>query len=232
MKWNKKYDYPASSRATEDGIRRYLLGEKKLPGVTSILDATKSEEDKAALANWRERTGQKEAEAITKAASSRGSQMHNYLESYLQGRENLSFFENNEQYKKMAKEIIDKGLTNRLEEIWGTECTLYYPEKYAGTADCVGVYEGKETIIDFKQSNKPKKIEYIDTWLLQTAAYSLAHNIVYNSQIVSCVILVCTVDNLFQEFKIEGPELITYQNLFLGRLKKFHELSNLNQTLI
>ena len=183
MKWNKKYDYPASSRATVDGIRRYLLGEKKLPSVTSILDATKSEEDKAALANWRERTGQKEAEAITKAASSRGSQMHNYLESYLLGRENLSFFEDNEQYKMMAKEIIDKGLTNRLEEIWGTECTLYYPEKYAGTADCVGIYEGKETIIDFKQSNKPKKVEYIDSWLLQTAAYSLAHNVVYLSLI-------------------------------------------------
>jgi hypothetical protein len=228
MKWNKKYDYPKSSRATVDGIRRYLLGEKKLPSVTSILDATKSEEDKAALANWRERTGQKEAEAITKAASSRGSQMHNYLESFLLGRENLSFFDDNEQYKKMAKEIIDKGLTNRLEEIWGTECTLYYPEKYAGTADCVGVYEGKETIIDFKQSNKPKKIEYIESWLLQTAAYSLAHNIVYNSHIDACVILVCTIDNLFQEFKIKGSELITYQNLFLGRLKKFHELSNLN----
>ena len=228
MKWNKKYDYPKSSRATVDGIRRYLLGEKKLPSVTSILDATKSEEDKAALANWRERTGQKEAEAITKAASSRGSHMHNYLESYLLGRENLSFFQDNEQYKKMAKEIIDKGLTNRLEEIWGCECTLYYPEKYAGTADCIGVYEGKETIIDFKQSNKPKKIEYIDSWLLQTAAYSLAHNTVYNSHIDACVILVCTVDNLFQEFKIKGPELITYQNLFLGRLKKFHDLSNLN----
>ena len=228
MQWNKKYDYPSSSRATENGIRRYLLENSKLPSVTSILDATKSEEDKAALANWRERTGQKEAEAITKAASSRGSKMHNYLESYLLGRENLSFFEDNEQYKKMAKEIIDKGLTNRLEEIWGTECTLYYPEKYAGTADCIGVYEGKQTIIDFKQSNKPKKVEYIDSWLLQTAAYSLAHNIVYNSHIDACVILVCTVDNLFQEFKIKGPELITYQNLFLGRLKKFHELSNLD----
>ena len=70
MRWNKKYDYPTSSRATEDGIRRYVLGEAKLPSVTSILDVTKSEEDKAALANWRERTGHKEAEAITKAASS------------------------------------------------------------------------------------------------------------------------------------------------------------------
>ena len=127
----------------------------------------------------------------------------------------------------MAKEIIEKGLKNRLDEIWGVECTLYYPEKYAGTADCVGVYEGKETIIDFKQSNKPKKAEYIDSWLLQTSAYSLAHNIVYNSNITSCVILVCTVDNLFQEFKIQNHDLIVYQNLFLGRLKKFNELSDL-----
>ena len=228
MQWNKKYDYPSSSRAMVDGVRRYVLGESKLPSVTSILDATKSEEDKAALANWRERTGHKEAEAITKAASSRGSKMHNYLESFLLGRENLSFFDESEQFKSMAKEIIDKGLKNRLEEIYGVECTLYYPEKYAGTADCVGIYDGKETIIDFKQSNKPKKAEYIDSWFLQTSAYSLAHNIVYNTNITSCVILVCTVDNVFQEFKIQGTELITYQNLFLGRLKKFNELLNFN----
>ena len=225
MLWNKKYNYPTSSRATEDGVRRYLLGEEKLPSVTSILDLTKSEEDKAALANWRERN--KDADQITKAASSRGSKMHGFLESYLLNRENLSFFDDNEQYKKMAKVIIDKGLTNRLEEIWGVECTLYYPKKYAGTCDLVGIYSGRETIIDFKQANKLKKIEYVDSWFLQTAAYSLAHNFVHNSNITSCVILVCTVDNVFQEFKIQGPELISYQNLFLGRLKKFNELSNL-----
>ena len=228
MQWNKKYNYPTSSRATEDGIRRYLLGETKLPSVTSILDATKSEEDKAALANWRERTGLKESEAIVKAASSRGSKMHSYLESFLLGRENLSFFDDKEQFKVMAKEIIEKGLKNRLEEIFGVECVVYMPNKYAGTADCIGLYEGKETIIDFKQSNKPKKAEYIDSWLLQTAAYSLAHNVVYKSNITACVILVCTVDNLFQEFKIQGSELITYQNLFLGRLKKFNEMNNLD----
>lgn len=222
MQWNQKYDYPKSSRATVDGIRRYLLGETKLPSVTSILDATRSEEDKAALANWRERTGQKEAEAITKAASSRGSQMHNYLESYLLGRENLSFFEDNEQYKLMAKEIIEKGLKNRLDEIWGVECTLYYPEKYAGTADCVGVYEGKETIIDFKQSNKPKKDEWIDDYYLQCAAYALAHNTVHGSNITQAVILLCTKDNMFQRFLIEGDRLKDYQNKFLEKVEQFY----------
>ncbi len=227
MKWNKKFVYPKSIRSTENGIRRYLIGEKKLPSVTSILDATKSEEDKAALAIWRERTGLKESEAIIKAASSRGSKMHAYLESFLLGQENLSFFDEDEQYKKMAKQIIEKGLINRFEEVWGVECTLYKPDSYSGTCDAVGIFDGCESIIDFKQSNKPKKFEYIDSWFLQTAAYSLAHNIVYKSNITTCVILVCTVDNLFQEFKIQGTELITYQNLFLGRLKKFNELSNL-----
>ena len=106
MKWNKKFVYPKSIRSTENGIRRYLIGEKKLPSVTSILDATKSEEDKAALANWRERTGLKESEAIVKAASSRGSKMHAYLESFILGRENLSFFDDNEQYKIMAKQEL------------------------------------------------------------------------------------------------------------------------------
>ena len=229
MKWNNKFNYPKSSRSIEDGYRKYLLGENKLPSVTTILSATKSEEEKAALANWKARVGINEANRIKTEASSRGTSMHSYIEDYLRGRINESFFESNEQYKNMAKEIIDKGLTNRLEEIYGVECTMHYPERYAGTADCVGVYEGKETIIDFKQSNKPKKAEYIDSWFLQTAAYSLAHNVVYNSNINACVILVCTVDNLFQEFKIQGPELITYQNLFLGRLKKFNEMNNLVQ---
>mgnify|MGYP001391798687 FL=1 len=227
MRWNKKFEYPKSIRSTENGIRKYLIGDKKLPSVTSILDATKSEEDKAALANWRERTGEKEAQAITQAAANRGSKMHAYLETYLLGRENMTFFDDNEKHKIMAKQIIEKGLKNRFEEIWGVECTLFKKNSFSGTCDAVGIFDGKEAIIDFKQSNKPKKSEYIDSWLLQTAAYSLAHNSVYNSNITSCVILVCTVDNLFQEFKIQNHDLVVYQNLFLGRLKKFNELSNL-----
>ena len=227
MKWNKRFNYPKSLRSNEDGLRKYLFDDEKLPSVTSILDATKPEEDKAALANWRERTGEELANKIQKEAASRGTMMHKYLEDYLQGRINLSFFESNEQHKLMAKEIIDKGISSKLDEIWGVETTLYYPGKYAGTADCVGIYEGKETIIDFKQSNKPKKIDYIESWLLQISAYSLAHNVVYGTNITLGLILMCTKDNFFQEFKIENEVLIAYQNLFLGRLKKFNEMNNI-----
>ena len=227
MKWNNKFIYAKWSKFIENGLRKYLFGEEKLPSVTSILQATKTEEDKASLELWKERVGHKEANKITNEASSRGTSMHSYIEDFLRGRINESFFESNEQYKNMAKEIIDKGINGKLEEIYGMETTLHYPEKYAGTADLVGIYQGQETIIDFKQANKPKKTDYIQDYFLQPGAYALAHNVVYKTSITSGVILLCTVDNLFQDFKIDGAELIMYQNLFLGRLKKFNELKNL-----
>ena len=152
MKWNNKFNYPKSTRSIEDGYRKYSLGEEKLPSVTAILSSTKSEEEKAALANWKERVGYKEANRIKTEASSRGTSMHSYIEDYLRGRINESFFESNEQYKNMAKEIIEKGIDSKLDEIYGIEETLYYPEQYAGTADLIGVYQGNPVVIDFKQS--------------------------------------------------------------------------------
>jgi len=228
MKWNNKFNYPKSSRSIEDGLRKYLFDDEKLPSVTSVLKSTMSEEDKASLELWKERVGHAQANKIKNEASTRGTSMHSYIEDFLRGRINESFFENNEQYKNMAKEIIEKGIKGKLDEIYGMETTLHYPEKYAGTADLVGVYQGQEAIIDFKQANKPKKIDYIQDYFLQLGAYTLAHNVVYKTNITSGVILLCTVDNLFQDFKIEGPELLMYQNLFLGRLKKFNEMKNLS----
>ena len=228
MKWNKKYNYPTSSRATEGGIRRYLFGDEKLPSVTSIISYTKSIEEKAALENWKERVGYKEANKIKNEASSRGSSLHAYVENYLKNRINESFFESNELYKNMANEIINKGITGRLDEIYGTEVTLFYPKKYAGTADLLGVYEGKIACIDLKQSNKPKKSDYIQDYFLQLGAYTLAHDVVYGTKMETGIILLCTKDMLFQEFKIEGAELDMYQNLFLGRVNKFYEMNNIS----
>ena len=228
MKWNNKFIYPKSQKSTEDGYRKYLLGEEKLPSVTKILSVTKSEEDKAALANWRERVGYKEANRIKTEASTRGTSMHTYIEDYLKGRVNESFFETNEQYKIMAKEIIDKGLTGKLEEIYGMEETLYYPEKYAGTADLLAKMDGVDVCVDFKQANRPKKIDYIQDYFLQLGAYTLAHDVVHGTKMKAGIILLCTKDILYQEFRIEGAELEMYQNLFMGRVKKFHEINNIS----
>ena len=228
MIWSNKFNYPKSVRSIEDGLRKYFLNDSKLPSVTSILQATKSEEEKASLENWKKRVGYAEANKIKNEASNRGTSMHSYLEDFLKGRANESFFESNEKYKNMAKEIIEKGIRDKLEVIYGMESTLHYPNKYAGTADLIGIYQGKEAIIDFKQANKPKKVDYIQDYFLQLGAYTLAHNVVYKTNITLGVVLLCTVDNLFQDFKIQEEELMMYQNLFLGRLKKFNELKNLS----
>jgi len=228
MIWSNKFNYPKSVRSIEDGLRKYFLNDSKLPSVTSILQATKSEEEKASLENWKKRVGYAEANKIKNEASNRGTSMHSYLEDFLKGRANESFFESNEKYKNMAKEIIEKGIRGKLEVIYGMESTLHYPNKYAGTADLIGIYQGKEAIIDFKQANKPKKVDYIQDYFLQLGAYTLAHNVVYKTNITLGVVLLCTVDNLFQDFKIQEEELMMYQNLFLGRLKKFNKLKNLS----
>ena len=222
MQWNNKFIYPKSTRSIVQGSRHYSVNEENLPSVTTILKATESEEKKAKLAEWKNRVGYKQAEIISREATSRGSSMHDYLEKFLLGKLNMDLLGDNTCEKIMADQIIENGLRDKLSEIWGCEATLYYPGKYAGAADCIGIYENKETIIDFKQSNKPKKDEWIDDYYLQCAAYTLAHNKVYSSNITQAAILLCTKDNIFQRFIIEGERLINYQNQFLDKVEKFY----------
>ena len=216
-------------RSMVNGSRMYAVNQEKLPSVTSILQATQSEEKKASLANWKARVGVTEANRIRNDASSRGTSMHSFLEKYLLGQLNLELLEEEDnKSKKMADEIIEQGIKNKLSEIWGTEATLYYPGKYAGTCDACGIYEGQETIIDFKQSNKPKKEEWIEDYYLQLGAYSLAHNVVHNSKITQGIVLLCTVDNLFQDFRIQGEKLEEYQNKFLEKVEQYYHQRNMN----
>ena len=230
MKWNKKYDYPSSTRSVLKGIRQYTLNNQILPSVTSIISLTKSSSEKEALASWQLRVGKEESMRIKNSAAQRGSEMHAFIERFLRGQENLDLFkdEENTQSKKMANLIIEEGLRNNLSEINGVECTVYYPGAlgFAGTADLICKYQGQDVLVDFKQSNRPKKSDYIQDYFLQLGAYTLAHDKVHGTKMKAGIILLCTVDNLFQEFKIEGNELKMYQNLFLGRVKKFYEIRN------
>ena len=229
MKWNNKFNYPKSTRSIINGSRHYLLNGTNLPSVTTILKETQSQEDKARLAEWKERVGHKEAERISTEAKNRGSTMHSYLEKYLLGQLNEELLEEKNKSKIMAETIIENGIKNKLSEIWGAEATVYFPNKYAGTADCIGIYDGKESLIDFKQANKIKREEFIDDYYLQLGAYSLAHNTVHNSKINQGIILLCTIDNLFQDFKIEGDQLVNYQNKFLEKVEEFYSRRNINK---
>ena len=222
MQWNNKYNYPKSTRSIFQGSRHYTVNQENLPSVTTILKATEPEEKKAKLDEWKKRIGYKQAEVISREATNRGSSMHDYLEKFLLGKLNLDLLGDNTREKMMADQIIENGIRNKLSEIWGCEATLYYPGKYAGAADCIGIYENKESLIDFKNANKPKKDEWIDDYYLQCAAYAMAHNKVYGTNINQGVILLCTKDNIFQRFIIDGERFKNYQDQFMEKVELFY----------
>jgi genome maintenance exonuclease 1 len=214
MYWNKKFNYPVSSRVTINGSRYYSINNTKLPSVTEILKATESEEKKV---------GEDEANRIMTVSSVRGTEMHKYIEEYLVGQSRLELTSEINEPKLMSNKIIRNGLCN-LNELWGAEVTLSFPSLYAGTADACGLYNSKESILDFKQSNKPKKREWIEDYFLQIAAYGLAHNEVYSTNITQGVILVCTPppECVFQEFILSGNDFKRYQEIFLKKVEIYN----------
>jgi genome maintenance exonuclease 1 len=219
-----RFNYVDLKRETLNGSRKYITPDGfVVPSVTTILEATKPEEAKQALQNWRNRVGHKQAQAITTEASGRGTLLHKWVEDYIKTGVIVDPGSNpySQQSHKMAQSIIAKGLKN-CNEFWGTEVSLYYPEWYAGTTDLVGIHDGSEAIMDHKQANKMKKREWIADYFIQACAYATAHNRVWNTNIRKGVIFMCTKDNEFQEFVIEGTEFDHYVNEWFNRLEQYY----------
>jgi hypothetical protein len=189
----ERYQYKPLARDESTGKRLYATPEgHKVPSVTTVLDKTKPAEAREALANWKKAVGEAKAQQIVTEAASRGTRMHKYLEDYIKGEQLKDSVSNPyaQQSLLMAKTVISEGFGS-ISEVWGSEVPLYFPELYAGTTDCVGLHEGEESILDFKQTNKPKKLEWIDDYFLQLTAYALAHNEVHKTNIRKGVILMC-----------------------------------------
>ena len=223
MKWNKKFIYPKSTRSLINGKRHYDVGtEEKLPSVTTILSATQSEEKRKKLAEWKARMGAHTADRIRDVSAMRGTSMHTYLEGYITDQRHLDLTALGREAGRMADVVIRSGLGD-LGEVWGTEVTLYYPGLYAGATGVVGIYNGRESIIDFKQTNKPKRREWIEDYFIQLAAYAMAHNQVYDTQIQQGVILMCSKDGFFQKFVVSDQEFKQRKYAFLKKVDYYHQ---------
>jgi len=226
VRFKEQFNYtPISRKQTKEG-RKYLTPDgNAVASVTTILDKTKSEESKQALQEWRNRIGHDKAQAITVEAANRGTSMHSHLEHWLatgtiQNKSNLV----HQQSAKMATRIIEDYLNPHLNEWWGSEVGLYYPELYAGTTDLVGVYNGVPSIIDFKQTNKTKKTEWIQDYFIQAAAYASAHNAVYGTDIKQGVILMCSKDFQPQNWVVDLTE---WESKWFDRVHQYYLSNNI-----
>ena len=220
IKYNGKYSYVSASRIEDQGTRLYDVNGSRLPSVTTILGATK---DQQFLKEWKAKVGEAEADRIKNLSSRRGTAMHKFLEHYILGTGYDDLTELGQAAKAMAKKVIDIGLAP-VEEYYGSEVTLYYPGLYAGSTDLVCVHNGKDSIVDFKQSNRPKREDWIDDYKMQIAAYAMAHDYVHNSKIEQGIIMVCTPDLYYQEFVVSGAELRQWKHKFLKRLDMYYDL--------
>ena len=223
MRLIDKYVYPKSTRESIQGLRHYAIdgSEEKLPSVTTVLSKTKSKEDSESIQRWIKKVGEKEADKIKSEAAARGTAMHKYLEDLILGQRSLDLTNLGQQAQRMAEIIVERGL-NDCSEIYGTEAVLYYPGLYAGSCDLIAKYKDKVSIIDFKQTNKPKQREWIGDYFLQMGAYGMAHDAVYGTAIEQGIIMMCSKDGYYQQFVIEGEEFRQAKHDFLTRLNQFY----------
>ncbi len=217
MKLLKKYPYKHYNRFQDTDGRKYLVDNIKVPSVTTILSATK---DMTQLNDWRRRVGNEEANKIMKQASTVGTEMHQVLEYALNGQGYYNDMEEGSKPRMMAKTILDNI---KIDEVWGNEVSLEYKNKFAGTCDLTAIAYGKPSIVDWKQSNRPKREEWVEDYKLQLGAYYLAHTTNYGP-IEQGVIAICTRDLQYQEFRLSEADLQDYGGKFLDRLERFHKL--------
>jgi genome maintenance exonuclease 1 len=218
----EKFQYKGCQQINDPVTRKrvYLTPDgEKLPSVTTILSATK---DMTHLIEWKKRVGEAEAQRITTEAAGVGTSMHSNLERFLTGLPRMPG--NNQVHVKanaMADRIIDEGLVD-VNEVWAMEQSLYYPGLYSGTTDLVAVYKGNPSICDYKQTNKPKKEEWVEDYKIQLIAYILAHNQVYGTDIKEGHVFMCSRDLIYQQFDVWPNDFAKYEDLWLGKVEEYY----------
>ena len=223
IKITSPYPYQELKRKNYNGKRLYEnpWGDP-VPSVTTILDKTKPAEKRKALANWKKRVGEKEAQKIVTEAANVGSIMHEILESWVKNQEYTGKMV---LQAKLMADTVKKNIESDLDEVWGSEVNLCYPQLYAGTADLLGVWKGKPTIMDFKQTNKPKRREWIEDYFLQGAAYALAHNELYETKIENLAIFMCSRNCDWQLFAVKVDEFKKWEESWAKRLQEFYNVN-------
>ena len=221
-----KYEYPILERVDTEIGRHYLdSNNKPVPSVTTVLSGTSKSKD--GLIQWRNRIGEEEAEKIIKQSTDIGTAVHEAIENYLNGKSWDNFEETHDQLlaQKISAKFIKDGLKG-ITDIWGLEVGLLLDNLYAGTADCVGEFEGTPTLIDFKTAKKIKKREWIEDYFLQGCAYANAHNVMFGTKIEQIVILMVDRNAIFQKFIVRPTEFNFLTRKWKNRLIEFNNKYN------
>ena len=215
-----KFNYQEMETTAFRGKRFYQNAAGKFyPSITTVLGGTTPPEKAKALLNWQTSLGKDVAQKKTQDAADHGTAVHLMIERYLK-KETL------DQGEKFAPTVVSafnalKLKLNSIEEVWGQEVAFYSDLiEVAGRCDCIGVYKGKECIIDFKTSGRLKDDKAIADYKLQLTAYSIMHNELFGTDISDGVILMTSDGGFPQEFRVN---LLEHVDGLIARVDQFYE---------
>jgi genome maintenance exonuclease 1 len=208
-------DLPKLERETIDSVRYYTIPEEnevlKLVSITSVT----SHFNKEIFVKWRKKVGDEEADRVTKAATSRGTDMHTLVENYLYNRDLPTVQPLSEFLFKIAKPSL-----NKINNIHCLEGALYSKQLgVAGTTDCISEYNNELAVIDFKTSKKPKPRNWIENYFVQAMFYGMAYYEMTGTPIKKLVIIMACEDGecvVYEEY-----DLKKYMKLVVEYIKKF-----------
>lgn len=172
------------SETFPDGKRYYTLDDgTRLPSVTTVIGAQK----KQAIMEWRKRVGEKEANRISRLATSRGTNVHTLCEKYLNNESSYSrgaMPDALEMFKSLKPHL------NKINNIHYQEQALWSKQLgMAGRVDCIGEFEGELAVIDFKTSKREKSLEDIQDYFWQTSAYAIMYEELIGEPINNLVVI-------------------------------------------
>lgn len=214
-----KFDYQDMKTTSVGGMRLYETPKGDFyPSITTVLGKTMGEEKVKALQKWQTSLGSL-ATKKTQDAADHGTAVHLLIERYLKGEELVKPGENISQLNINAFNAIKLKLKN-IDEIWGQEIALFSDElALAGRCDCIGIYKGVPSIIDFKTSTRLKSQKDIEDYRCQLTAYAIMHNEMFGTDVTNGIILMTSATGFPQEFKVN---LLDYVEPLIARVEKFY----------
>ena len=208
-------DLPQLERTTIDGTRYYFVPDNdeliKLVSITSVISHINREK----FIGWRKKVGEEQANKIIKRATSRGTDTHSLIESYLLNETLPSVQPISEYLFKIAKTTL-----NRINDIYCLESSLHSKILgVAGTVDTIAKFDGELSVIDYKTSKEPKPIEWIEGYFVQAMFYAMAFYEMTGIMVKKLVIIM-TCEN-GECVVYEERNLKKYMKLVVEYIKKF-----------
>jgi genome maintenance exonuclease 1 len=206
---------PQLQRETIDGVRYYKVPTadelKRLVSITSVTSNWKKE----FFNNWRKKVGVEKADAITRKATSRGTDMHTLVEHHLKNEKLPTVQPLSEMLFSISKPTL-----NRINNIHALEGSLYSEFLgIAGTVDCIAEFDGELSIIDFKTSAKPKPREWIEGYFVQCCAYACMLHEMTGLSVKKFVIIMACENGDVEVYEERDKE--KYIRLLVKYIKKF-----------